>query len=222
MTTAVRKKVWQARVVARKADVARRTKQLDKAKRRYDKDQHSDTKHLYQRAKERLDESIKELKTAQDAVAKLSPEPLRIRAYNAAKHLVGVMEQGGNNQGPMVTKIIRANAGSGPEPWCGDFVAYCYRQAGSKRVTRSWASVALLRGVLGIVATSKPQTGDLVRYNFSHVGMFVRDLGNGYIETIEGNTGATGAVSDSATGGDGVYIKHRPKSLVKDYLHVSG
>jgi hypothetical protein len=50
--------------------------------------------------------------------------------------------------------------------------------------------------------------------------MFVRDRGDGTIETIEGNTGASGAVSDSRTGGDGVYRKVRPKSLVKDYLRV--
>jgi len=134
--------------------------------------------------------------------------------------LVGVMEVGGNNAGSKVTEIIRANGGTGPEPWCGDFVAYCYRLSGSKAVTRNWAAVRLLRGTTGVTATRKPRRGDLVRYTFDHVGMFVRDRGDGTIETIEGNTGATGAVSDSRTGGDGVYRKVRPKSLVKDYLRV--
>lgn len=155
------------------------------------------------------------------------PAPLRERAYQVAAGLVGVMEQGGNNMGPMVSKIIRENGGTGPESWCGDGMAYCYRHAGSKRVSRSWCAVRLLRGLLGVYATSKPKRGDLVRFDFStsgldHVGMFVRDLGNGEIETIEFNTGASGAVSDSTTGGDGVYRKHRAKSLVHDYLHVAG
>lgn len=147
--------------------------------------------------------------------------PLRIRAYNVAVGLIGVMEHGGNNQGEKVMEIIRANGGVGPEPWCGDFMAYCYRLAGSKSVTRSWASVALFGGVTGVRRTTTPHLGDAVRFNFDHVGMFVRDLGNGYIETIEGNTGASGAVSDSTTGGDGVYRKRRHKSLVHDYLTIT-
>ena len=63
--------------------------------------------------------------------------------------------------------------------------------------------------------------GDLVRFTFDHVGMFVRDRGDGTVETIEGNTGTSGAVSDSATGGDGVYRKIRSKGLVRDYVHVT-
>jgi hypothetical protein len=150
---------------------------------------------------------------------------LRDRAYSQACALIGVMKSGGNNRGPMVDKIIRANGGAGPEPWCGDGMAYCYRAAGSKAVTRAWAAVRLLAGVLGIKRTSKPQRGDLVRFNFSragmdHVGMFVRDRGDGTIETIECNTGPVGAVSDG-NGNDGVYRKVRSKVLVADYLAVT-
>jgi hypothetical protein len=154
--------------------------------------------------------------------AQLTPDPpLRERAYTVACTLIGVMEQGGNNSGPMVSRIIRENGGTGPEPWCGDTMAFCYRHGGSKNVTRPWASVALLGNLLGVKRTAWPQRGDLVRFTFDHVGMFVRDLGDGQIETIEGNTGASGAMSDSATGGDGVYRKHRQKSLVYDYLRVA-
>jgi hypothetical protein len=143
------------------------------------------------------------------------------RAYRVAESLVGVMEQGGNNTGPMVDKIIHENSGAIGEPWCGDTMAYCYRHAGSKYVTRSWASVRLLRGLAGLEATNHPVRGDLVRYTFDHVGMFVKDNGNGTITTIEGNTGPSGAVSDG-NGNDGVYIKIRGKDLVRDYLHVKG
>jgi Putative peptidoglycan binding domain len=148
------------------------------------------------------------------------PKRLGEKAYRVATGLVGVMETGGNNRGAMVTKIIRANGGTGPEPWCGDFVAYCYRLAGATSVCRSWAAVRLLRGLAGMRATGTPARGDLVRFTFDHVGMFVRDCGNGTIETIEGNTGRSGAVSDSSTGGDGVYRKIRAKALVTDYLRV--
>lgn len=157
-----------------------------------------------------------------DAQIRDAETPLRIKAYRVARTLVGVMEQGGNNSGPMVSTIIREDGGTGPEPWCGDTMAYCYRHAGSKVVTRAWASVAAIFGLLtGMVRTSSPETGMLVVYTFDHVGMFVKDNGNGTITTIEGNTGAVGAVSDSATGGDGVYVKVRSKSLVRGYVNVT-
>lgn len=154
------------------------------------------------------------------SVRKKQLDTLQKRALRAADALVGVMEQGGNNTGPMVNKIIKANGGDIGEPWCGDFIAYCYRQAGSKAVTRSWASVRALSGVTGVKRVKTPQAGDLVRFNFDHVGMYVKEAGM-FIETIEGNTGASGAVSDSKTGGDGVYRKRRAKSLVNDYLRVT-
>jgi hypothetical protein len=145
---------------------------------------------------------------------------LRERAYTVACGLVGVMEQGGNNMGPVVTKIIRANGGAGPEPWCGDFVAYCYRNAGSHGVDRTWASVHECGNDPDVHRVGRPERGDLVRFTFDHIGMYVRDVDGGTIETIEGNTGASGAVSDSSTGGDGVYRKHRSRSLVSDFLRV--
>ena len=154
------------------------------------------------------------------SVRKKQLDTLQKRALRAADALVGVMEQGGNNTGPMVNKIIKANGGDIGEPWCGDLIAYCYMQAGSKAVTRSWASVRALSGVTGVKRVKTPQAGDLVRFNFDHVGMYVKEAGM-FIETIEGNTGASGAVSDSKTGGDGVYRKRRAKSLVNDYLRVT-
>lgn len=154
--------------------------------------------------------------------AQLTPTPpLRERAYKVAESLIGVMEQGSNNAGPMVSRIIRENGGSGPEAWCGDFQAYCYRHGGSRAVSRPWASVRLVGQLLGIHRVTTPQRGDLVRFTFDHIGMYVRDNGNGTITTIEGNTGSSGAVSDSATGGDGVYKKIRSKGLVMDYLRVA-
>jgi hypothetical protein len=144
---------------------------------------------------------------------------LRERAYTVASGLVGVMEQGADNAGTMVAKIICANGGSGPEPWCGDFVAYCYRNAGSQGVDRIWASVSAVASDPDVHPVAKPERGDLVRFTFDHIGMYVGAAG-GQIETIEGNTGASGAISDSRTGGDGVYRKRRACGLVQDYLRV--
>lgn len=112
---------------------------------------------------------------------------------------------------------------------CGDFVIVCYRNAGSRLVDRSWAAVRLM-ATAGVRATTDPQQGDIVRFRFDHTGLFdcwcnasgervVKSKAT-HLRTIEGNTGASGAVSDSVTGGDGVYRKVRDKSLVADFLRV--
>jgi hypothetical protein len=144
---------------------------------------------------------------------------LQEKALAEAQKLVGVVESGGNNMGEKVMEIIRANGGTGPEPWCGDFVAYCYRRAGSTVVNRSWAAVRFLGKMTGQSVVAKPKPGDIVCFTFDHTGLYVRDDGD-FIVTIEGNTGAVGAVSDSSTGGDGVYIKRRDKALVARYVRV--
>jgi hypothetical protein len=111
----------------------------------------------------------------------------------------------------MVTKIIRENGGGGPEPWCGDFVAYCYRHAGSKTVQRAWAAAWSLAARFIVIS---PQPGDVVQYRWQHTGIFVRSLGGGSIETIEGNTGATGR---------GLGLNHgRRWRLPQAPLHLAG
>lgn len=157
---------------------------------------------------------------------------LRVVALSNARSLIGIMEHGGNNQGEAVMQIIRENGGTSPEPWCGNFCAKVYRDAGSNSVTRAWAAVRLLGGLAGlkVVGKRKGAAGDLIRFTFDHVGILegycdaqgnVRSASSAsHVRTIEGNTGATGAVSDSSTGGDGVYRKVRPLTQVQDCVVV--
>lgn len=154
---------------------------------------------------------------------------LQQRALAEAKKLVGVMEQGGNNRGKKVMEIIRANGGTGPEPWCGSYVAYCYRKAGSKVVQRGWAAVRFLGYMTGQRVVKRARGGDIVCFTFDHTGIVVtycnargsrrnrRDAT--HIKTIEGNTGSGGAVSDSS-GGDGVHIRIRPLKSVSRFVRV--
>jgi hypothetical protein len=149
--------------------------------------------------------------------------PLRLRALAQAIKLVGVMEVGGNNMGAQVLALIRENGGTGPEAWCGDFVAHCFRFAGSKVVQRGWAAVRLLGFLTGmkVISYAEAEPGDIVCFTFDHTAILKRKLGGGMIETVEGNTGRRGAVSDSRTGGDGVYIKQRSVGLVARYVRVT-
>jgi hypothetical protein len=153
----------------------------------------------------------------------VAAQPLRLRALGQMTKLVGIMEIGGNNTGRQVLEIIRANGGTSPEAWCGDTVAWAYRHAGSKVVQRGWAAVRLLGFLTGmkIVSRADALPGDIVCFKFDHTGILRRKISATEDETIEGNTGRAGAVSDSRTGGDGVYIKRRSTGLVARYVRVT-
>lgn len=172
---------------------------------------------------ERLRDEAKHTVAVREKQLAAASVTLGMRALKVGLTQVGIMETGGNNRGLPLSRYIRSNGGTGPEAWCGDFVAFCYRLAGSKVVQRGWAAVRLLGFLTGmrIVSYENAQPGDIVAYKFDHTGMLKRKLGNGMIETVEGNTGASGAVSDSTTGGDGVYIKRRSTSLVARYVRVT-
>jgi hypothetical protein len=149
--------------------------------------------------------------------------PLRLKAWRQMQELIDahVTEQGGNNVGRAVERIIRANGGVPGEPWCGDTVAACYLWAGAKSVTRAWAAVRLLERLLTRV--HHPRRGHVVTYTFDHTGLFDRwapEIGPGYFYAGEGNTGDAGAVSDSRTGGDGVKLKLRHASQVAGFWRV--
>lgn len=146
---------------------------------------------------------------------------LRIRALDQAELQLAqhVFETGGNNRGPAVERIIRYAQGDIGEPWCVDFVIWCYGQAGSRVVKPGYPRAVRLMRTAQTMVVSDPRPGDIVRFSFDHTGLFVKDNGDGTITTIEGNTGARGAVSDG-NGSDGVYRKIRSKGDVADYLRV--
>jgi tellurite resistance protein len=150
-----------------------------------------------------------------------APAGLRGRAYTQARELVGVMEKGGDNRGKKVEQIIRFAQGTLAEEWCVDFLIWCYGHAGSTVVRPGYTRAVRFMLAPGVVSTRAPQRGDMVRFTFDHTGMFVKDNGNGTITTIEGNTTGSGAVSASSTGGQGVYLKIRSKTGVRDYLRVT-
>ena len=131
--------------------------------------------------------------------------------------LLGVHEQGANNRGPMVDKIIRFAEGDLGEPWCVDGVIWSYGHAGSQVVKPGYPRAVSLMVVSGVERTTTPQPGDIVRFTFDHTGLLVADHGSA-VETIDANTGA-GDHSDGTS--DGVARKLRSRGLVKDFLHVT-
>lgn len=158
--------------------------------------------------------------------------PLAEKAYREAVKLIGTMETGGNNRGKQVEAIIHYAQGQVPEPWCVDFDIWAYGHAGSKVIRPGYPRAVSMMVTGGVKSTGSPKRGFPVRYTFDHTGLFVRWLrlvGGRYVscpkalathlETVEGNTGASGAVSDG-NGNDGVYRKVRARGLVRDFLSV--
>lgn len=151
-------------------------------------------------------------------------KPMRERAADVMKAWARkpVREQGGNNVGAAVEEIIREGGGTKGDPWCGWAVAAAYKRAGSKTVTRAWGYVPTLEYLLTRVA--RPRRGHVVIFNFDggvpdHTGLFEKDNGDGTIEVWEGNTRPGTAASD-AGGGEGVYLRTRPKSQIQSVRRV--
>lgn len=94
--------------------------------------------------------------------------------------------------------------------WCGIFVSWCFAMAGMPLGT-----IDYLKGFAGCPYAVRnlkkwgrlvtvPQPGDVVFYDwngdgkFDHTGIFVKDLGKGLFEAIEGNT----AFGNDSNGGE--------------------
>lgn len=94
-------------------------------------------------------------------------------------------------------------------PWCGAFVSWVFDQAGL-----SLGNIGLKKGFVGCPYAVKnihkwgqlvtvPTEGCIVFYDwdgngrFDHTGIFIKDLGGGLFEAIEGNT----SFKDNSNGG---------------------
>lgn len=85
-------------------------------------------------------------------------------------------------------------------PWCGSFVMWCASQVALKIPncvsTQAGAKAFLDKGLWQAAEEATPLPGDIVFFDFpgdgidriSHVGIVVKDNGNGTITCVEGNT----------------------------------
>lgn len=86
------------------------------------------------------------------------------------------------------------------QPWCGSFVMWCANQVALKIPNCVWtpagAAAFEKAGRWQDAETATPEPGDIVFFDFpgdgvdriSHVGIVVKDKGNGTVVCIEGNT----------------------------------
>lgn len=101
-------------------------------------------------------------------------------------------------------------------PWCGSFVMWCANEAGVKipNTVSTMAGAAAFKkmGTWTDAREAKPEPGDIIYFDFmaggapiEHVGIVVKDNGDGTVTTIEGNTaGAKKKSGSQANGGEAV------------------
>lgn len=168
-----------------------------------------------------------------------TPAPLRIaKLVEIAEREVGKKETKGRNLGPEVRKYQAAtNLDSGAWPWCAAFVCWALEQWLADPANVRWLALksttparwrpktALAYGFIKwaearpatciiLSDTAEPQPGDIVAYDFSHIGIVKRSMGDKF-EAIEGNTNGAGSRD-----GDGVYLKVRPRSLARCFIRI--
>lgn len=105
------------------------------------------------------------------------------------------------------------------QPWCGSFVMWCAHEVGFKYMpscvyTPAGAEAFKGKGSWYNPENFKPKAGDIVFFSFDgkgieHVGIVIRDAGDGTITTVEGNTAGDKKKSASESNGGEVAMKVR-------------
>ena len=168
-------------------------------------------------------------------------DPIK-RLLEIGTHEVGTHEVGGNNRGPRIVEYQSATwLNPAPWPWCAAFICWILREwlqspeVREKLSLRNDLSVenwrpqtagafdferwAKEKGLQVLKKTALAKAGDLVIFEFSHIGIIVKDqISADSIETIEGNTNG-GGQRDSNTG-DGVWRKRRAANLVRSFIRI--
>ena len=170
--------------------------------------------------------------------APTTPEKPRIaKIVEIAERELGKKETR-NNVGKEVRKYQSAtNLDPGAWPWCSAFCAWTLEQWLADPDNVKWLALkgttparwrpktALAYGFIKwaearpatcviLPDSAEPLPGDLVCYDFSHIGIVKRSLGDKF-EAIEGNTNGAGSRD-----GDGVYLKTRPRKLARCFIRI--
>lgn len=147
----------------------------------------------------------------------VAPNPLDALVHEAQKW-IGTKEVG-DNSGPEVEMFQKAvNAHPAKEAWCADFVIFCIEQVERKlnvksAIYHSEAAQDLFYKSPESMRLIDPIPGCVIIWrhgntSLGHAGIVEAVAKDGYLTTIEGNTGdGTGIVRE----GDGVYRRIRSK-----------
>lgn len=160
--------------------------------------------------------------------------PLGERLATILEAEVGVREVPLNsNKGARVQEYQSATWLSGTGwAWCAAFICWGVLQVrrdleslsldlpcNRPETAGAWDFERWARGEPLPVRLHKPRTkikrGDILVYEFSHIGLAVEDEKSGSVKTVEGNTNLSGSRE-----GGGVYIQKRAVSLVRSNIRL--
>jgi hypothetical protein len=163
------------------------------------------------------------------------------RLVEIALSQVGVKEVGGNNKGAKIREYQSATTlKPAAWPWCAAFTSWIIREWLKDPEVVKWLNLKLLtpekwrpktaaafgyiEWAKGRPATTKiltpkakPKVGDIVVFDFSHIGI-ITEVGEKNFKVAEGNTNGKG--TRDSTSGDGVWLKTRTPSLVRNYIRI--
>jgi len=150
-----------------------------------------------------------------------------------AQTQVGVVEKPTNsNSGPEVEGVYQRSTwlnGTG-WAWCAAFICYLFKTAASKNGIqysfklpktagafdfKNWAQANSKYVEIINPPFDKILPGDIIIFNFSHIGISISTSSGGSIDTIEGNTDAAGSRE-----GGGVFKKTRKFKLIQHVLRI--
>lgn len=117
----------------------------------------------------------------------------------------------GTKENPPNSNKVKYNDNNG-QYWCGYFVMWCAKQVKltipNCIYTPSGVAGFQGKGLWSNAATAKPQPGDIVFFDFpggseiaDHVGIVIKDNGDGTVTTAEGNTTEDGKTGSQSNGG---------------------
>lgn len=112
--------------------------------------------------------------------------------------------------------------------WCAMFVSWCYDKAGfplgnigfKKGFAGCQTALNHFKSTGEIVTKENVKSGDIILFDWNfdgrcdHTGLFVKHLGNGLFESIEGNT----SMVNQSNGGI-VMVRKRSYGHVKAFVH---
>jgi hypothetical protein len=174
-------------------------------------------------------------------LAKSAAKAMIEKLADIALSQVGVKEIGGNNRGAKIREYQSAtNLPPAAWPWCAAYVDWCVSQWLTDKRNVKWLSLKVsspstwrpkTASAFGLLEwarkhpntttilpeTATVQRGDIVVFDFSHTGIVIGG-GKLFIQCVEGNTNGRGE-RDSESG-DGVWLKRRNISLVRNYIRI--
>ena len=155
------------------------------------------------------------------AVANPVPPVGKYPAGSAGRFVEVALSQVGIVEGPKDNETVYgAFTKANFQPWCGSLMMWTADQAKCKVPNTVYTpnGVAAFKkaGTWTDAAKATPQPGDFVYFDFTqgkagtqHVGVVVKDLGDGLVQTVEGNTSADGRPKGSQNNGGEAALKVR-------------